>query len=84
MVTPVHHSLLILAEAVANSGSQQSGKSAYSRGLFNEDMLVFGGTTDLDSRLTIETNMDVTMRQALRMFGLRTASTVSLTGYENA
>ena len=75
---------MILAEDVADNVAQQSGISGYESGLFDEGQLVFGGTTDLDSRLVIETNIDLTMRDALRMFGMFTAPAVDLSGYENA
>lgn len=75
---------LILAEDVADNVAQQAGKSAYEGGVFAEEKLAFGGTTDLDTRLVIETNIDLTMRDALRMFGLFTAPTVSLSGFENS
>lgn len=75
---------LILSADLANDAGQQTGQSAYRLGVFAEEKLSFGGTTDLDSRLVLQTNIDLTMRDALRMFGMRTATTVSLTGYENA
>jgi len=77
---------LFLAEEVADNVAQQSGKSAYRFGLFDENQLAFGGTTDLDSRLVLSTDdsLDATMRDCLRMFGLRTAPGVSVSGYENS
>lgn len=75
---------LILAEDVANDVGQQAGISAYESGLFAEEKLVFGGASDLDTRLVIETNIDLTLRDALRMFGMFTAPTVSLSGFENS
>lgn len=74
---------LILSQDLANAVGQQTGQSGYMFGLFAAEKLTFGGTTTLESRLVIQTNIDLTMRDALRMFGLRTANTVSLTGYEN-
>lgn len=77
---------LILAEAVADDVGQQSGKSAYRRGMFDENQLVFGGASDLDTRIVLSTDdaLDVTMRDALRMFGLRTAPGISVTQAENS
>lgn len=76
--------LLLATPDVADSGSVTANLSAYRSGLFNEDQLDFGGTTTLDSRLVIESNIDLTMRDALRMFGLRIAPAISESGYENA
>lgn len=75
---------LILSADLANDAAQQTGISAYRLGMFAAEKLTFGGTTTLDSRLVIQTNIDLTMRDALRMFGMRTATTLSLTGFENA
>jgi len=76
---------MILAEDVADDAGQQTGITGYETGLFAEEKLTFGGTSDLDSRITLSTDdsLDITARDALRMMGLRTRTTVSLTGFEN-
>lgn len=77
---------LILAEDVADNVAQQAGISAYKQGLFAEEKLSFGGVVDLDSRIVVSAAdfINVTVRDALRMMGLDTAGTESLTGFENA
>ena len=75
---------LILATAdVASDGSPTTNLSAYSRGLFDENQLVFGTLTDLDTRIVTETNFDITMRDALRMFNIRVAPGISVSAYQN-
>ena len=75
---------LILAEDVLNDAGQQTGITDYETGLFAEEKLTFGGVVDLDSRITVATGVDFSVRDALRQMGLRTAKTLSLTGFENA
>lgn len=77
---------LILAEDVANDAGQQAGISAYEQGLFAEEKLSFGGAVDLDSRIVMSAAdfINITVRDALRMMGIDTAPTVSLSGFENA
>ena len=79
---------LLLATPDADSdASTTTNLSAYSRGLFDENQLVFGGSSDLDSRLTIHSDgatiTDVTMRDALRMFNIRVAPGISVSGPQN-
>ena len=76
--------LILATPDVADSASATADLSAYSAGLFDENQLVFGGTTDIDSRLVIQTNIDLTMRDALRMFGIRVAPAISESGLENS
>ena len=74
---------LVLAEDVLTS-SGQTTVSAYSMALLTESKLSFGGSTDLDSRIEIvANNYNLSMRDAMRQMGLRVASDISLTGFEN-
>lgn len=78
--------LLLATPDVASDGSTQT-VSAYSRGLFDENQLVFGGSTDLDSRLVIGSDAgfttSISMRDALRMFNIRVAPGISVSGPQN-
>lgn len=75
---------LILAEDIA-AASGQTEVSAYSMGLFSESKLAFGTDADLDTRIPLSTddNHNVSMRDAMRQMGLRVASDISLTRFEN-
>lgn len=46
--------LILSTRDVASDGSATDDLSAYTKGLFDEDQLVFGGSTDLDTRLSGE------------------------------
>ncbi len=77
---------LILATAdVDSDGSATENLSAYTAGLFDENQLVFSGTTVLATRLELSSDgsLDASMRDILRMFNLRVAPTLSVSGFEN-
>ena len=75
---------LILAEDIA-AASGQTTVSAYNMGLFADTKLAFGAGVDLDTRITLSTDdkLTLSMRDAMRMMGLRVASVISVTGVEN-
>ena len=79
--------LILATPDVASDAAATTNLSAYSRGLFDENQLVFGGTTDLDSRLVIGSDgghaNSVSMRDALRMFNIRVAPGISVSAYQN-
>ena len=70
---------------VDDSGSVTTDLNGYTKGLFDENQLTFGATTDLDSRIVTSTDdaLDITMRDALRQMGIRLAPGISTSGYEN-
>lgn len=84
--------LILATPDVASDASTTANLSAYSGGLFDENQLVFAsdGSTDIDSRVVTTilsdgaTFIDITMRDALRMFNIRVAPGISVSGYENA
>jgi hypothetical protein len=46
--------LILATRGIIDDASPQTGLSAYTRGLFDENQLIFGGSTDLTSRLNSE------------------------------
>lgn len=74
---------LILADTIADDASPTTGVSAYEKGLFAEEKLVFGGGVVLADRVTVATGVDHSVRDLLRQMGLRTANALSLTEFEN-
>lgn len=78
--------LILATPDVASDASTQT-VSAYSRGLFDENQLVFGGTVDLTTRFVIGSDgsfkNEMSMRDALRMFNIRVAPGISVSAYQN-
>ena len=82
--------LILATPDISSDASTQTGLSAYSRGLFDENQLVFGcdaGTsvveTDIDSRILKESLGNMSMRDALRVFNIRVAPGISVSKYQN-
>lgn len=75
---------VILACDVADNVAITENVPGYTNGKFAEEQLVFGGAVTLDSVITLGTDYTATVRDAMRLYGLRTAKTVSVTGFENS
>lgn len=75
----------LLADPTVDDSASTTTISVYEIGLFAEGQITFGGVTDLDSQITTSTDdaLFISMRDALRSMGIRTAPTIAVTAYEN-